>query len=134
MTAQERYEAYRNAPSPEIEPLDEGSKNDSAKERYELLPADALLEVVKVYTFGANKYDDRNWEKGIRYSRIIGAIKRHIAKYELGQTQDYESSLHHLAHAAFGCLSLIAFDKRGMRETFNDLPQLPNADKGFLES
>ena len=37
---------------------------NAGKLRYDLLPADALERLVGVYTIGAEKYDDRNWEKG----------------------------------------------------------------------
>ena len=53
------------------------NKTDQQKARYELIPADALHEVVNVLTTGAVKYNDWNWEGGFKWSRLIGAILRH---------------------------------------------------------
>ena len=42
-----------------------GTKNDGGKLRYDLIPPRALEALAYVYTIGAAKYSDRNWEKGI---------------------------------------------------------------------
>lgn len=57
--------------------LPEAIKNDDNKQRYDLLPAYALDELVKVYSMGAKKYAPRNWELGMAYSRVFAAIMRH---------------------------------------------------------
>ena len=88
---------------------DGGVKYDAQKLRWDLLPWDALQEVVYVYTFGATKYEDRNWEKGMRWGRMFGALMRHIASWIGGETIDPESGSHHLAQAVFGFLGLIHF-------------------------
>jgi hypothetical protein len=41
-------------------------KLDSEKNRLFLLPPDALEEIGAVMTMGAEKYSDRNWERGWR--------------------------------------------------------------------
>ncbi len=87
----------------------QGTKHDSGKPRYELLPPDALEALVKVYTFGADKYGDGNWEKGFKWSRIFGAIMRHLWAFKSGKDIDEESGLPHLTHAAWGCMTLLAF-------------------------
>ncbi|HKE56465.1 MAG TPA: dATP/dGTP diphosphohydrolase domain-containing protein [Pyrinomonadaceae bacterium] len=48
-----------------------GVKKDLGKLRWSLLPWDALEEVVKVLMFGASKYADRNWEKGMDWDRVF---------------------------------------------------------------
>lgn len=96
-------------PSPE-----EGVKHDDGKLRWDLLPPDALDEVVRVYTLGALKYGDRNWEKGMRWGRIFAAIMRHLWAWWRGERFDPETGITHLAHAAWGCLTLIAYEKRGV--------------------
>lgn len=91
-----------------------GTKYDSGKPRMDLLPPIALTEVSKVLTFGANKYGDRNWEKGINYSRLIGAAMRHLNAYNGGQDLDPESGLSHVAHACCNLMMLIHMsEKRG---------------------
>lgn len=41
----------------------------------------SLLEVAKHYEEGANKYNDRNWEKGIPLHCYIDSAIRHYIKY-----------------------------------------------------
>lgn len=87
---------------------------DGGKPRWDLLPYDALEEVVKVYTMGAEKYAPRNWEAGMSYSRSFGSLMRHITAFWNGEDLDQESGYHHLGHAVFRCLQLIAFTQRGV--------------------
>lgn len=100
-------------------PSPEGRKDDDDKARYDLLPPDALYEVVRVYTFGAGKYGDRNWETGIKWGRVFAAICRHLFSWWGGERCDHETGISHLAHAAWGCLTLQAYILRGMEE-FDD--------------
>lgn len=67
----------------------------------ELLDPEWELEVAKVLTFGAQKYAPNNWREGIRVTRLIGAIKRHLNAIERGEDYDEETGLHHAAH--LGC-------------------------------
>jgi len=88
-----------------------GLKHDQGKLRWDLLPLDSIEEVVKVYTFGAGKYDDENWREGISWKRIIGAIFRHLAAFCRGQDVDDESGLDHRAHAVWGLLTLMNYTR-----------------------
>jgi hypothetical protein len=87
---------------------------DGGKLRYDLIPADALDELAKVYTAGAEKYADRNWEAGMSWSRAFGSLMRHAWAWMRGEDIDSESGLPHMAHAAFRCLQLLAYAKRGV--------------------
>ncbi len=91
---------------------DEGKKFDDEKIRFDLVPAAALEEVVKIFTYGAKKYDDRNWEKGLSWGRLFAAIQRHLWSWWKGENIDEESGLPYLAHAACSILMLIEYDKR----------------------
>lgn len=86
-----------------------GVKDDSAKLPVELLPYDALLEVVKVLQFGAKKYAPRNWEKGIPVSRVFAAAMRHAWALFNGEDNDVETGLSHAAHLACESLFWLAF-------------------------
>ena len=88
---------------------DHARKFDGDKLRFDLLPADALKELVSIYTYGAKKYADRNWEKGLDWSRPFAALQRHLWAYWGGENIDPESGLPHLAHAAWGCLALLEY-------------------------
>jgi hypothetical protein len=112
----------------EIEP--EGLKYDQGKLRYDLIPPDALEEIAKVYTLGAEKYGDRNWEKGLRWGRIFGAVFRHFIAWAKGEDADEETGLHPLAHAAWGCLTLLAYAKRNIGEDDRPTTKAKEASRG----
>lgn len=78
--------------------MSEGLKFDGKKTMHELVPPFAQEQYAKVLTFGAQKYAPHNWEKGIEWSRIIGAIKRHTLAIERGEDYDPETGLLHSAH------------------------------------
>jgi hypothetical protein len=89
-------------------------KYDGRKRRYDLLPFDALEEVIKVLEAGAEKYDDHNWTRGCAWSRYWSAAMRHLTAWWLGESADSETGLSHLAHAVCCLLFLIAFEKRNI--------------------
>ncbi len=102
--------------------LAEGVKDDLGKIRYDLIPPDALEELARVYTFGAGKYADRNWEKGLLFSRVFGAMMRHAWLWFRGQDIDDGpggSGLNHLSSVAWCAFSLMAYQKRNMKD-FDD--------------
>ncbi len=88
---------------------DIGRKYDNGKPMYNLLPADALEEVVKVLTYGAIKYnepiDQENWRLVKNpQPRYFSASQRHLWADHRGEEIDSESGLYHLAHAISGLL------------------------------
>jgi len=84
-----------------------GVKHDDDKTRPELLSPSFLLGVSDVLRYGAEKYEARNWEKGILYSRVYGALLRHLLAWWGGAERDPETGLHHLYHAGC-CLMFLA--------------------------
>ena len=88
-----------------------GRKDDEGKLRFDLLPVEPLKKVVEIYTKGAIKYSDRNWEKGISYSRCFAALQRHSWEYWNGIDVDPEDGQHPLTSVVFYCLALMEFDK-----------------------
>jgi len=87
---------------------------DAGKPRFELIPPDALVEVAKVYTMGAEKYDVDNWVKGMSWRRVVGSMLRHTMSWLGGEDVDKESGVAHMAHVAWGALTLISYGKRGV--------------------
>lgn len=104
------------SPGKEVRVIDPntGGQKGQKPERFELLPAAALQEIARVYAFGAKKYADHNWAKGYDWGLSIGALERHVAEFKKCNDLDNESGLHHLAHAAFHCLTLITFSIYGL--------------------
>lgn len=90
----------------------EGNKNDTKKLRWDLLPADAVEDIVRVLSFGAEKYGDYNWAKGMAWSRMFAACMRHLWQWWRGHRFDPESGLPHLAHAACCVLFLLHYDEK----------------------
>ena len=97
-------------------------KDVSGKPRFDLIPPEAMEALAQVYGLGARKYADRNWEKGIPFSAALGALKRHLNKFELGHNintddGDYE----HMSHAMWWAVAIVTFLRRD-RNDLNDLP------------
>lgn len=80
--------------------MKDGIKYDREKPQMHLLPPKATIEVSKVLTFGANKYDADNWKKlDDLQNRYSSAALRHIFADLDGEDLDDESTFYHLAHA-----------------------------------
>ena len=94
----------------------EGKKFDDGKLPYDLLPSDAVEEIVKVLQFGATKYGERNWEKGMKWNRPFAALMRHMWAWWRREEKDPETGLSHLAHAGCCILFLLSYTLRGVGE------------------
>lgn len=87
----------------------EAVKWDDTKPRLDLVPPGPIVDIAQVFTFGATKYRDRNWELGFKYGRIYAAIQRHLLAWWDGEDIDPETGLSHLAHAGCDMLMLLEF-------------------------
>ena len=89
-----------------------GLRFNNNKLRYDLVHPKAHEDLVKVLTYGADKYTLRdensnviydgsmNWREGLSWMSVIASLKRHIAAFENGEDFDLESGELHIAHAA----------------------------------
>lgn len=91
-------------------------KKDGGKTPYHLLPPELLEATAKVLEFGAAKYEARGWEKGMAWSRVFGALMRHMWYWWKGDDKDPETGYSHLWHAACCIAFLIAYEQRGIGE------------------
>lgn len=94
--------------------LKEARKDDQEKLPWHLLPPDAVEGIIAVLQFGATKYGERNWEKGMAWSRPFSALMRHMWAWWRGETHDPETGITHLAHAGCCLLFLLAYENRGV--------------------
>jgi len=101
-----------------------GKKFDGDKIRMDLIPTSLMTAVGTVLTSGAAKYGDRNWEEGIAWNRVYGAILRHLTSFWNGEDIDPESGKSHLWHAACELAFLIEFEK-----THKELDNRPSNKK-----
>lgn len=88
---------------------EEGLRFNEGKLRYDLIHAEAEKGLVEILTFGAQKYAERNWEKGMAWSKIISSLKRHIAAIERGEDFDVESGKLHADHVQCNAHFLSAY-------------------------
>lgn len=83
---------------PVEEDKDQGLRFNKGKARYDLIPAFAQEQYAKVLTKGAEKYAERNWEKGMKWSKVLASLERHLAEIKKGEDFDQETGLLHAAH------------------------------------
>jgi hypothetical protein len=81
------------------------------KERYDLIPTDPLRKLAEVYTLGAKKYEDRNWERGMEWGRLYAALQRHANAWWGGEQRDPNDGQHHLASVTFCAFALMEFER-----------------------
>jgi hypothetical protein len=61
----------------------------------------------EVLAYGAKKYAEHNYLKGMAWTRLIGAALRHCFSWLRGEDIDPESGLPHLSHALASIAMLI---------------------------
>ncbi len=98
-----------------------GVKWDGDKGRFDLIPGKMLMELAQLYTVGARKYNDRNWERGMKYGRCFAAMMRHAWKWWLGEEVDPDTNVHHLIAVIWNAAALHNYVGRGMTD-FDDRP------------
>jgi hypothetical protein len=104
-----------------------GTKYDSGKLPYHLLPPELLESIAEVLDFGAKKYAPRNWELGMSWSRVFSALMRHMWAWFRGEDKDPETGFSHLAHAACCIAFLLTYEKRNIGE--DDRPVISRSEK-----
>lgn len=91
--------------------MNTGTKHDTGKRRFSLLPTVAINAVIDVLEFGARKYAVGNWRAvDDAHTRYFDAAHRHISAWWQGEKNDPESGLPHLAHAICCLVFCLAID------------------------
>lgn len=91
----------------------EGTKHDQAKAPMHLIAPEINDALASILAFGATKYGDRNWEKGMAWHRPFSACLRHLWAWWRGGV-DEETGQSHLWHAACCIMFLVAYEARGV--------------------
>lgn len=80
--------------------MDKGSAQrfNKGKIRYDLIPVYSQKQYAMVLTKGAEKYGDRNWQKGMSWMSVVSSLERHLQAFKQGEDFDSETGLLHTAH------------------------------------
>lgn len=105
-----------------------GAVRDMAqgKGRCDLLPPLALLRLARHFEAGAEKYGDRNWEKGIPLHSFIDSAIRHVLRYMAGHDDE-----DHLCAAAWNLICAMETEEK-MPEMM-DIPARLRAESEIQE-
>lgn len=95
------------------------------------VPLEAIAAAATSMEYGARKYTNRNWEKGLPWQQMIDSLKRHIDDFERGH--DYDdgsdgSGLHQVCMIMASAMMLTASVVRGIGED----DRLPKPDDKAL--
>lgn len=101
-----------------------GLRSNKGKLRWSLLPFDGIRYLIRVYEHGAQKYADRNWERGQLWSTPYDSLMRHLTAwweegedYDNGTPEEPGSGLYHMAHVVWNAMALLVFQIRGLHVT-----------------
>lgn len=97
-----------------------GGQKGAKLARYDLIPAGPLHTLAELYGKGAEKYEDRNWERGYAWSLSFAALNRHLWLFWQGVNIDDETGLPHLAAVVFHAFALMEF--ANTHPEFDDRP------------
>lgn len=100
-----------------------GAQRDRGKlkPRPDLISPHAQMREGMIFALGAEKYDTRNWEKGMPISECLASAQRHIEQWKRGDTDE-----DHLAQARWNLGAIIHYEeeiKAGrMSPQIDDMP------------
>lgn len=86
------------------------------KGRPDLISPFGLTRVAKWYELGSKKYADRNWEKGMPFSRYTASMFRHVIAWMKG-----DESEDHLSAIVWNALAIIHHQELGEFQ-WDDMP------------
>ena len=86
--------------------MSQGDRYNNRKPKWSLVPQSSLLPMVRVLEFGATKYGDYNWAKGLSIRETCESLKRHLDAFMEGEDKDNESGLSHIGHIQCNALFL----------------------------
>lgn len=77
---------------------EEAMRFNNGKTRWSLVDFSSIEDLANVLEFGAEKYDDHNWKKGLKSTEVVESLLRHTFSYLNGEDLDPESGLPHTGH------------------------------------
>lgn len=79
---------------------------DNDKSRVDLIPSEFIEALGQHYGVGARKYAERNWQKGMSWSRCYASAQRHMLAFWRGEEVDEETGTPHVIAAAWNMAAL----------------------------
>jgi hypothetical protein len=92
--------------------MSEGLRYNEGKPRYDLIPPDVMEALAAHYAAGAKKYEDRNWEKGMKWTTCFASLMRHAWAWLAGEDYDQETGSLHMVAVAWNAFALAAYQLR----------------------
>jgi len=89
-----------------------GGEKGQKDARFDLIPQEAIWMLAEAYGRGAEKYDDRNWERGYNWSLSFGALQRHLWQFWNGEDIDEETGTPHIVSVLWHASALATFQAR----------------------
>lgn len=90
---------------------DTGGEKGAKLARFDLIPPESLWALAEHYGIGANKYANRNWERGYDWGKSFTAMQRHAWAFWNGEDIDPETGSHHLVAVAWHAFAMLEFTK-----------------------
>ena len=90
--------------------MEQAKRYNEGKPRWSLVDFRSLEPMVRVLEFGADKYGDYNWQKGLPFREACESMMRHIIAYMGGETTDQESGISHLGHIMSNAMFLSYYE------------------------
>jgi hypothetical protein len=103
------------------------SMDDHGKLMVQLVPPALVEQTARVLGYGAKKYARNNWQRGMRWSEVSGALERHLMAWKRGEDMDPESGEMHLAHLACCVAFLLHYATDSRYAEFDDRDFKPHA-------
>lgn len=79
---------------------------EEGKPRFDLISPHGLKRLADLMTKGAEKYGERNWEKGQPVSRFYSSMFRHMMTWREGDLVE-----DHLAAILYNCMAIIHMEE-----------------------
>lgn len=99
-----------------------GAEKGVKIERFDLIPARPITLAARHFGVGANKYAERNWERGYEWSKSFAALNRHLWLFWSGEDIDEETGSLHIVAVMWHAMVLTEFV-----HTHPDLDDRPGA-------
>ncbi len=91
-----------------------GLRFNDGKPRYDLIPPEFMDALATHYGRGAAKYQDRNWERGMNWSKCFASLMRHAWSWMRGQDFDPENGTHHMVAVAWNAIAIYTYATRNI--------------------